>query len=101
MPSTFKVWIHIEEIDDDADLCEDVGEPWAVGEFDTLEEAEALRQKLSEYSDDTAYRCGDCGHAFPKGDMLENVLRGTRHCPSCVSEDLRVMPVMALEEEEE
>jgi hypothetical protein len=47
MSSVFKVWIHIEEIDEDEDLYEDVDIPYAVGEFNTLEEAEKLRDAIN------------------------------------------------------
>ena len=37
---TYKVWIHIEEIDEEAGTYEDQGLPESCGEFKTLEEAE-------------------------------------------------------------
>lgn len=97
MTSTFKVWVSIEEIDEVEEIYEDVGEPWAVGEFPTLQEAEDLRQKLSRYSDATAYRCTGCGAAFHKKDVLTNTFYGTLHCPSCTDTDLQVMPAAALD----
>ena len=38
----FKVWVHIEEIDDDADKYEDCGLPEPMATYGTLEEAQAL-----------------------------------------------------------
>lgn len=43
----YKVWIHIEEINEDEDYYEDVDEPWSLGEFGTLEEAKKLRSAIS------------------------------------------------------
>tara|TARA_Y100000310_G_scaffold276791_1_gene294185 strand:- start:28 stop:186 length:159 start_codon:yes stop_codon:yes gene_type:complete len=38
----FKVWLHIEEIDDDGEALEpDIGLPEELGAFETLGEAEA------------------------------------------------------------
>ena len=42
LPVKFKVWIHIERIDEENDSYEDEGLPESVGTFDTLEEAESL-----------------------------------------------------------
>ena len=39
MKKYYKVWIHIEEIDEDKDIYEDVGLPTPVGESETLEGA--------------------------------------------------------------
>jgi len=36
----YKVWIHVEEIDEEEDTYEDVGLPEELGVFSTLEEAE-------------------------------------------------------------
>jgi hypothetical protein len=47
MTSKFKVWVHIEEIDEEEDLYEDVDLPFSVGEFDTVEEAEKLCEAIS------------------------------------------------------
>ena len=38
---TYKIWVHIEEIDEDNDSYEDQGLPESCGEFGTLEEAES------------------------------------------------------------
>ncbi len=35
----YKVWVHIEEIDEENDHYEDVGMPISVGEYDLLSEA--------------------------------------------------------------
>ncbi len=40
--STFKVWVHIEEIDDDGEPKGDVGLPEFLGDFDELEDAESF-----------------------------------------------------------
>ncbi len=37
----FKIWVEIEEVDEAADHYEHVGEPAELGQYDTLEEAEA------------------------------------------------------------
>ena len=38
--SKFKVWVHIEEINEDEDYYQDVGEPISIGrEFDKLSDA--------------------------------------------------------------
>jgi DNA-directed RNA polymerase subunit RPC12/RpoP len=96
MTSTFKVWIHIEEINEDSDVYADVGEPWGVGEFDTLEEAEELREHLTRNSDATAFRCSNCNAAFYKDEALLNVKHMTTHCPDCGSSEVNVMPAKAL-----
>lgn len=36
---TYKVWLHIEEYDDDEDEYTDIGLPHDAGEFATVEEA--------------------------------------------------------------
>lgn len=44
----FKVWVHIEEIDEEADHYQDLpDELIIVGEYDTLEEAQLTAQSLS------------------------------------------------------
>ena len=40
MAIKYKVWVHIEEIDEDLDHYEDVGMPVSEGEYNTLDEAE-------------------------------------------------------------
>lgn len=42
MASKFKVWIHIEEIDEENDLYRDCGEPVEIDVCETEEEAYAL-----------------------------------------------------------
>ena len=37
--SKFKVWVHIEEINEDEDYYQDVGEPISIGEFEDLDYA--------------------------------------------------------------
>ncbi len=45
---TYKVWIHIEEIDEDADHYEDLpAEVRDAGEFNTLDEARDFANELS------------------------------------------------------
>lgn len=48
MAKIYKVWIHIEEIDEDEDLFEDYGLPDSAGEFQTLEGAQEMRDRLLE-----------------------------------------------------
>ena len=43
---TYKVWIHIEECDEDNDYYEDVTEPFCPAEFDTLAKAETYCDDL-------------------------------------------------------
>ena len=43
----YKCWVTIEEIDEEEGTYEDVGEPEAIGEFDTLEEAEEFVAALA------------------------------------------------------
>ena len=42
MPPKFKVWIHIEEIEESTDSYIDTDYARSIGEFDSYEEAEAL-----------------------------------------------------------
>jgi len=44
----YKLWVHIEEIDEDADTCEDIGEPRSLGEYSTLTKAKNLREFIME-----------------------------------------------------
>lgn len=46
--NTYKVWVHVEEIDEDGDSYEDIGLPDSIGEFNTIEEAESLVSELLE-----------------------------------------------------
>jgi len=39
MPSIYKVWVHIEEIDEERDHYEDLDMPDSLGVFDTPDEA--------------------------------------------------------------
>ncbi len=48
MPSIFKIWLEIEEIDHEEDTYESAAEPLPVAEFLTVEEAEAFRDKIVE-----------------------------------------------------
>lgn len=48
---TYKVWLHIEEIDEEADSYTDVDEPHSVGEFDSLAEAETMRDDVEAYGE--------------------------------------------------
>lgn len=41
MPTKYKVWIEIEQIDEDEDIYENIGEPQDIATFDSFEEAEA------------------------------------------------------------
>lgn len=43
---TYNVWTYIEEIDEDKDHYEDVGEPLSIGEFDTFGEADSYREGI-------------------------------------------------------
>ena len=45
----FTVWVHIERINEDADIYEDVDEPHSIGEFDTQEEAESARRIIEAH----------------------------------------------------
>ena len=50
--STYKVWVHIEEIDELTDHYEDLGIPEHMGEFHTEEEA---RARVTELLDEGEY----------------------------------------------
>lgn len=45
---TYKVWIEVEEVDDDEGYCENIGLPVSVG-GEMTEEAFELQSKLEEY----------------------------------------------------
>ena len=51
MAKTYKLWVHIEEIDEDADSYADIDEPHSVGEFDAQEEAESARRIIEQFSE--------------------------------------------------
>jgi len=42
----YKVWVQIEEIDEEANHYENVTEPVDVGRYDNLEEAKAVMDKI-------------------------------------------------------
>lgn len=50
MMKTYKVWIEIEEIDEENDSYLNKGEPMSIGEFASLEEAEMFQRTLYEES---------------------------------------------------
>lgn len=66
---TYKLWLEIEEIDEENDVFENVVEPHEVDEFSTLEEAQEARDKLLELAEPgpfpfsvlLAYSVGDQG----------------------------------------
>ena len=41
---TFKIWTYIEECDDG--ICQDVGDPLSIAEFDSQDEADEYRENL-------------------------------------------------------
>ncbi len=46
---TYKVWVHVEEIDDDGEAVEtEPAEPRELGEFDELDEATEFVDSLEE-----------------------------------------------------
>jgi len=47
--TTYKVWVSIEEIDEEADEYHDIGLPDPLGEFDTRDEACAFVDRLLAY----------------------------------------------------
>ena len=47
MLKTYRVWMQIEKIDEEDDCYENVSEPVPLGDFDTLEEAEAFQQTIT------------------------------------------------------
>lgn len=49
MANTYKVWIHIEEIDEEKDHYEDLPEELrSIGKFDTLKDARSLVSQVVE-----------------------------------------------------
>jgi len=42
MPKIYKIWVHIEEQDEDNDSYENADEPESLGEYITLEEAQVV-----------------------------------------------------------
>ena len=46
MAKTYKVWVYIEEHDEDEDEYQDIDLPEDLGEFETLEEATEFVSKL-------------------------------------------------------
>ncbi|MDR3715925.1 MAG: hypothetical protein P4L51_24195 [Puia sp.] len=44
----YKIWIEIEEMDEDDDYYSDIGEPVSCGLFDTLEEAVAFQNEIRD-----------------------------------------------------
>jgi hypothetical protein len=54
MTKEYKLWVYVEEIDEEKDLYEDIGEPHSCGTFETLEGAEAARLKLEALGDEIA-----------------------------------------------
>jgi len=45
----YKVWVHIEAIEEDIDFYQDVAEPEEAGEFDTLEDAKKHADSLLKF----------------------------------------------------
>jgi len=45
----YKVWVHIEEIDEDGD-CHDLGEPVELGSFESEQEATNFAIRLEDVS---------------------------------------------------
>ena len=53
MSKVYKVWLQVEEIDEENDVYENIDLPTSVGgEFATLEKADAFLNKLAFYADD-------------------------------------------------
>ena len=51
----YKVWIHVEEIDEQADHYEDITEPVDIGgEFNTRAEAEVFAETIADMANDSA-----------------------------------------------
>lgn len=47
MASVFKVWAHVEEVDEEIDLYEDTQNPVCLGVFETEKEANKFVEDLS------------------------------------------------------
>jgi len=56
--TTYKVWVHIEQVDESLDDYQDIGEPISVGEFGNLDDAMKLRDKLIGTVDTACPKCG-------------------------------------------
>ncbi len=48
--SNYKVWIHIEEVNEDEDYYQDIGMPVLIGEFENLDDAVYARAGLASAS---------------------------------------------------
>ena len=59
MPSVFKVWIHIEEIDEEEDLYKDMGEPTSLAEFEFYPNAVEFADKLCDVFQKVRYEYGE------------------------------------------
>ena len=53
MAKVYKVWIHVEEIDEAKNYYEKCGSPFSMGEFETEDEAWDYAGELSRSMDDT------------------------------------------------
>lgn len=42
----YKLWVYVEEIDEENDSYEDAGEPTSIGEFKTFKEADEYREEI-------------------------------------------------------
>ncbi len=64
----YKVWAYVEQLDTATEEYTDLGEPTPIGEFDTVEEADAFVNHMSidgegagATEDATAHICRNCG----------------------------------------
>lgn len=52
----YKVWIHIEEINEPKDHCHDIDEPQEAGRFDSMQDARSFVDQLLLQSDPSSVR---------------------------------------------
>lgn len=88
--SQFKVWVHIEEIDEAADKYEDVGLPEPLAIYGSLEEAQALVVALLQTHNPKALETSDLPSAQADGGPEELLQIATVHVHGGVFGELRL-----------
>ena len=51
----YKVWVHIEEIDEEKDHYKDVGEPVSIATVDDLSDATEIVQDINMYANERGW----------------------------------------------
>ena len=76
--SIFKVWIHVEEIDEANDYYQECGSPFDMGKFETEDEAWDYANELNmsmENTDELISAVKDVVGTWEHGDLAEAVRR--------------------------